>query len=79
MTEATRSPIRRRVIVEFVEKLGLDPHQIVEMRMQSNGIYVTELWRNEDGKRVMDEDEGGWIKERCFYPIINDGEKVVEK
>lgn len=52
---------------------GIEPSEVVELRMANDGIHVLVFALDENGKRRVDftpgEEPGGYYKHRVFIPV----------
>ena len=48
---------------------GVEPKQVIELRMATDGIHILVIALDEQGKRRIDMKGGGYYKHRIFIPV----------
>jgi len=53
---------------------GVDPDQVVELRMAQDGVHALVFALDEHGNRRVEWNSGGYYKHRIFIPVRRDEE-----
>lgn len=69
--------ITRSALMGLIEGLGLDPDKLYSLRVHNRGVFADVFYRNDEGARLFDNEDEGWVKHTIFIPCINDDAEVI--